>query len=48
MTPPPYVFDSARVLAYAVLDETVSYTGRISVYIDGRLLPPVPRLAASA
>jgi len=45
MTEPPYVLDSARVLAYAVLDQTVSYTGRISVYVGGKLLPPVPRLA---
>lgn len=45
MTEPPYVLDSARVLAYAVLDQTVSYTGRISVYVGGKLLSPVPRLA---
>jgi hypothetical protein len=45
MTEPPYVLDSARVLAYAVLDESVSYTGRISVYVGGKLLPPVPCLA---
>jgi hypothetical protein len=45
MTEPPYVLDSARVLAYAVLDQTVSYTGRISVYVGGKLLPPIPRLA---
>jgi hypothetical protein len=45
MTEPPCVLDSARVLAYAALDQTVSYTGRISVYVGGKLLSLVPRLA---
>lgn len=44
-SPPPYVLDSARVLRYAILDASVSYTGRISIYVDGKRLGPVPRLA---
>jgi hypothetical protein len=42
--PPPAELDSANVLAYAVVDETVEYTGRITLYVDGKLVDPVPRL----
>ena len=42
---PPYVLDSARVHFYAILDDSVTYTGRITTYVGGRLLGPVPRLA---
>jgi hypothetical protein len=42
---PPPVLASARVLAYAVVDETVTYTGRHTVFVAGRELGPVPRLA---
>jgi len=42
--PPPSELTSARVLAYAVIDDDVEYTGRISVYVDGVLLGPVLRL----
>lgn len=42
---PPPVLDGARVLAYAVVDETVIYTGRSILYVDGKLLGAVPRLA---
>ena len=41
---PPAELDSANVLAYAVLDDTVTYTGRITVYMDDKLLGPVPHL----
>jgi ClpX C4-type zinc finger len=43
-TPPP-VLHMARVLAFAVLDESVRWTGRQRVYVDGKELGPVPRLA---
>ena len=41
---PPPELDGANVLAYAVLDETVTYTGRITSFMDGKLIDPVPRL----
>jgi hypothetical protein len=42
---PPPVLEGARVLAYAVVDKTVIYTGRSTLYIDGKLLGAVPCLA---
>jgi ClpX C4-type zinc finger protein len=43
--PMPPVLDGARVLEYAVLDESVSYSGHSSLFIDGKELGPVPCLA---
>jgi hypothetical protein len=43
--PPPPVLAAARVLAYAVLDDAVAYTGQKVVFAAGRELGPVPRLA---
>ena len=45
VTPPPPVLASSRVLAYAVADEHVAYTGRHAVFVAGQVLGPVPRLA---
>jgi len=42
---PPPVLDSARVLEYAVLDETVGYSGHSSFFLDGKELGAVPCLA---
>lgn len=42
---PPVILDSSQVLFYAVLDESVKYTGRAYVIIDGNIIDPVPRLA---
>lgn len=42
---PPPVLDSARLLAYAVLDETVRYSGHSSLFVDGKELGAVPCLA---
>lgn len=42
-TPP--ILDSARVLAYAVVDESVIYSEQGRLFVDGKLLGPVPRLA---
>jgi hypothetical protein len=44
MAPPP-VLASSRVLAYAIVDDAVAYTGRKVVFVAGRELGPVPRLA---
>jgi hypothetical protein len=44
-TPPPPVLASARVLAYAVIDEDVVYTGRQRLFVAGQELGAVPRLA---
>jgi hypothetical protein len=45
ITPPPPVLASSRVLAYAAVDDTVSFTGRQKLVVAGRELGPVPRLA---
>ena len=45
VTPPPPVLASARVLAYAVVNEEVVYTGRHTLMVAGQELGPVPRLA---
>jgi hypothetical protein len=44
-TAPPPVLGSARVLAYAVVDDAMPFTGRCAHYVDGVLLGRVPRLA---
>jgi hypothetical protein len=42
---PPPALNQARVLEYAVLDESVAYSGHSYIFIDGKELGPVPRLA---
>ena len=42
---PPPVLAGTRVLEYAIVDETVVFTGRLHLYVDGERLGPVPRLA---
>jgi len=42
---PPPVLDMARVIAYAFVDKSVTWTGRQVLYVDGELLGQVPRLA---
>lgn len=42
---PPPVLDCARVLEYAVLDDSVSFSGRTLLFVDGKELDPVPCLA---
>jgi hypothetical protein len=44
-TPPPPVLASAQVIAYAVLDQSVRWTGKQALFVDGERLGPVPRLA---
>ena len=43
--PPPPVIGSDRVLEYAVIGPSMTFTGRMTIYVDGKLLGPVPRLA---
>ena len=43
--PPPPVLDSARVIEYAVLSESVGYSGRTLLFVDGKELGRVPSLA---
>jgi hypothetical protein len=45
MTLPPPVLDCARVIEFAVLDESVGYSGRSLLFVDGKELGPVPCLA---
>lgn len=45
VTLPPPVLASARVLAYAVVDDEVVFTGRQAVRAAGQVLGPVPCLA---
>ncbi len=42
---PPLILDSAKVLKYAIVDTPVAFTGRLSLYVDGKLLGEVPKLA---
>ncbi len=42
---PPPVLDGARVLSYAIVDSSVTYTGKISLIVRGRVLPPAKCLA---
>jgi len=42
---PPALLDGARVLEYAVLDNSVRYSGHSSLFIDGKEVGPVPCLA---
>jgi hypothetical protein len=42
---PPPTLGSAHVIEYAEVDASVRFTGRQTLYVDGKLLGPVPRLA---
>lgn len=42
---PPTILDGARVVSYAVVDDSVVYVEGNTLYVDGELLGPVPRLA---
>ena len=42
---PPQVLDSARVLKYVVLDDSVKFSGRTLLFVDGNELGPTPCLA---
>jgi ClpX C4-type zinc finger len=44
-TKPPPLLASARVLEYAVVDESVGYSGKSWVFVGDRELGRVPRLA---
>ena len=44
---PPIVLDGARVIEYAVIDETVTYTGKMCVIVGGKKLPPAEALVIS-
>jgi hypothetical protein len=45
MMEPPAILDSSLVLLYAVLDDSVTYTGRACVLVGGKSIDPVPCLA---
>src|SRR6266536_2135910 len=42
---PPAIFGTARLLEYAIVDNSVVFTGRQSLFVDGKLLGAVPFLA---
>jgi hypothetical protein len=42
---PPPVLDFARVIAYAILDDSVKWTGKQKIFVGDEQLGPVPRLA---
>src|SRR5579863_9491193 len=44
LSPPP-ALDYARVLAFAVLRDSINHSGRTSLYVGGKEIGPVPRLA---
>ena len=45
VTPPPPELGGAHVLEYAMVDETVRFTGRLHLYVGETRLGSVPRLA---
>src|SRR5258708_11927337 len=45
LTPPPPALGCARVIEYAVLDESVGYTGRPTIFVGDEELGRVQRLA---
>lgn len=45
---PPPVLDCARVIEYAILNESVGYSGRTLLFVDGKELGEVPCLAICA
>jgi hypothetical protein len=45
MDAPPRTIDGAAVLEYAIVDEAVSFTGRLHLYHGGQRVGPVSRLA---
>lgn len=46
--PPPPALASVEVLEYAILDESVGYSGQSRAFVDGRDIGRVPRLAVGA
>lgn len=42
---PPPAIGADRILEYAIIDASMTFTGRMVIYVDGVLLGPVPRLA---
>ena len=42
---PPPVLDMARVIAYAIVDESVHWTGKQKLFVGDKELGPVPKLA---
>lgn len=42
---PPPLIEGARVLQYALLDRTVTYSGHSRLFVGGKEVGPVPRLA---
>jgi hypothetical protein len=45
MAPPPQMLDGARVVWYAILDDTVTPTGRTVHRVNGKLVGPAAALA---
>ena len=45
MSRPPELLDSAKVLEYAVVDDSVTFTGKLHLFHDGERVGPVPCLA---
>lgn len=42
---PPLVLDNARVVEYAVLNNSVNFSGRTLLFVEGKELGPLPCLA---
>ena len=45
MKKPPTILDGANVLKYAILDNSVIHTGKISFYVGGKLKGPAAGIA---
>lgn len=44
-TVPPPALNNARVIAYAIVDDSVEWTGRQKLFVGANQIGPVPRLA---
>jgi hypothetical protein len=42
---PPPIFGNAKVLTYAVIDGSINFVQKNLLYVDGKPLGPVPKLA---
>ena len=45
ITKPPEELTGGRVLVFAVIDESIPCSSLRALYVDGKLIGPVPRLA---
>ena len=45
MVKPPAVLDGAKILKYAIIDSSVTFTGKITLIVGGKLMGPAAGIA---